>query len=97
MIAIWCQWKYKDYKNTKWKLVFQVFCSQKWSMVVATTLNLLLVVFAFNYGGELPLSKPALDWYDQRPNFWRRNRWFNTTIIRIFEAVMGVGFLWMIR
>ena len=75
--------------------MFQVFCSQKWSMVVATTLNLLLVVFACNCGAGFYLLKPSFDWYD--PNHATNLKYMSLTLIRVLEALMSVGFLWMIR
>ena len=65
-------------------------------MLVATALNLVIVIFGYDYGVRLPMSKPAFDWFDP-DNFSVKHSWFNTTLIRVVEGLISVGFLWMIR
>ena len=64
-------------------------------MLVATALNLVIVIFGSWFAVGTFTFKPALDWYD--PKYLHFYRGYNATLLSCFETLMSVGFLWMIR
>ena len=64
-------------------------------MLVATALNLVIVIFGCESGAGIYLLKPTFDWYEEK--HVNNYKYMNLTIIRVSEALMSVGFLWMIR
>ena len=94
-MAIWCQWRYKDYKFSRWKPVFQIFCSQKYSILIITLFNTILIFIAARGGAGIFLYKSAFDWYD--PALQSYYKIASMTTFSCVESVLNISFLWMIR
>jgi hypothetical protein len=95
--VIWFQWKGWEYKSRGclWAFAISVMTSQKKALALIILVCLALFVLLYGDGGGMLLMKSKFDWFD--PDCVWRYQWFNITLVRANETILGLVALYFVR
>lgn len=95
VVVIYSQWKKNILRKSKYWRFLLILCSQSKAILIGLVLQLLHVGLVYNLGSDMITNKPVLDWYN--PSRMRDYQAKNLTILRIFESVLSITGLFLMR